>query len=154
MIQLRPACAEDQPTIKALIREARLDPTSLKWQNFTVAESEGQIAGIAQVKPFADCREFGSFVVRREWRSQGVGKRLIEAVLARETGEVYLMCNAPMMPYYRNYNFESIGFGAAPGTLRLKLLFTFLLRLFGVRIVCMQRRAHTTPPSSAPSPVL
>jgi amino-acid N-acetyltransferase len=154
VIQLRPARAKDQPMIKAMIREARLDPTSLKWQNFTVAESDRQIVGIAQVKPFADCREFGSFVVRSEWRSQGVGKLLIEAVLARETGDVYLMCNAPMMTYYRNYNFEPIGVGTAPGMLRLKLLVTFLLRLFGVRIVCMQRRAHTTLPSSAPSPAL
>ena len=139
VIQLRPALAEDQPTILAMIREARLDPTSLKWQNFTLAQSDGHIVGIAQIKPFADCREFGSFAVRREWRNRGVGKLLIETLLAHETGDVYLMCNAPMMPYYRKYKFEQIGFDVAPGTLRRKLLFTFLLRVFGVRIVCMKK---------------
>ena len=142
VIQLRPARAKDQPTILATIREARLDPTALKWQNFTLAESDGQIVGMAQMKHFADCREFGSFVVRREWRSQGVGKLLIETLLARETGDVYLMCNAPMMPYYQKYKFERIGFNAAPGTLRRKLLFTLLLRVFGIRIACMKRVAR------------
>jgi N-acetylglutamate synthase-like GNAT family acetyltransferase len=139
VIYLRPARAEDAPTIKAMTREARLDPTSLNWRHFTIAEGEGQIVGIAQVKPHADCREFGSFVVRREWRSRGVGKLLIETLLAREVGDVFLVCHERMVPYYLNYGFALIGFKAAPRTLQLKLAAAFLFRAFGVRVVAMKR---------------
>ena len=146
MISIRPARAEDQPTIRAMIREAHLDPTALKWPNFMVAEGDGQIVGIAQMKPYADCREFGSFVVRREWRSRGVGRQLIETLLSRETGDVHLMCEQHMLPYYHKFNFQLIGFGEAPRTLKIKLLVTFPGRLFGFRIVCMKRDAVTNFP--------
>ena len=124
-----------------MIREARLDPTSLKWSNFLVAEVDAQLVGIAQMKPYVDCREFGSFVVRREWRSQGVGQQLIKTLLAQEVGDVYLMCEQHMLPYYRKFNFRQIGFGAAPRTLKIKLVVTAPARLFGIRMVCMKRIA-------------
>jgi N-acetylglutamate synthase-like GNAT family acetyltransferase len=109
----------------------------MKWQHFTVAESEGQIIGMAQMKPYADCREFGSLAVRREWRKQGIGAMLIEDVLSREVGNVYLVCRSTLAPYYRKFGFADIAFGDAPRTLKFKLGAAFLFKLFGVKVVAM-----------------
>ena len=69
---IREATAADAPTIKRMIREAQLDPTSLKWKNFLIAEVDGDIAGIGQVKPLLGCRELGSLVVAKAHRKQGI----------------------------------------------------------------------------------
>jgi N-acetylglutamate synthase-like GNAT family acetyltransferase len=120
-----------------MIFAMRLDPSSMKWQHFTVAESEGELIGMAQVKPYPDCREFGSLAVRHEWRKQGIGAMLIEDVLSREAGDVYLVCRSTLAPYYRKFGFADIAFGDAPRTLKLKLGAAFPFRLFGVRVVAM-----------------
>lgn len=44
-VTLRKATAQDAPMINQMVRDAQLDPTSLKWQHFLVAEDEGQIVG-------------------------------------------------------------------------------------------------------------
>jgi hypothetical protein len=50
---IRPATEADQATIMRLIREAHLNPRHLDWVHFLIAEVEGQIAGLRQVKTHA-----------------------------------------------------------------------------------------------------
>lgn len=139
MISLRPASADDQVTIRKTIFAERLDPTTLDWRNFIVAEDEGAIVGVAQVKPYRDCREFGSLAVRPSHRRQGIGAMLIEAALAREPGDVYLLCQTARVRYYRKFGFKVIQDRDAPGTLRRKLALAKLFRIAGIRVVCMKR---------------
>jgi N-acetylglutamate synthase-like GNAT family acetyltransferase len=122
-----------------MVLEERLDPTSLDWRNFIAAEEDSAIVGIAQVKPYRDCREFGSLVVLPSHRERGIGAMLIEAALAKEQGDVYLLCQQIRVPYYRKFGFELIDERDAPGTLKRKLRFSKFFRIFGVRIVCMKR---------------
>jgi N-acetylglutamate synthase-like GNAT family acetyltransferase len=122
-----------------MVHAAHLDPTALRWQNFTVATLDEEVIGIAQIKPYRDCREFGSLVVDARFRKQGVGKALIEQVLMQTTGTVYLNCRSQLMPYYAKFGFRQIGFAAMPPTLKLKQGLALLLRVFGIQIVCMQR---------------
>lgn len=125
-----------------VLREG-LDPSTLRWQNFIVAhDAAGVIAGIAQIKLYKDCREFGSLVVLPQYRRQGVGALLIEYALAGEDGDVYLLCGVQRVPYYRKFNFVEIAPEEAPRTLRRKLGFAGLFRVFSVRVVCMQRTAR------------
>ena len=49
-VTIRPATEVDQATISRLIRQARLNPRQLHWPNFLIAEVDGQIAGLRQVK--------------------------------------------------------------------------------------------------------
>lgn len=152
MIAVRPAVESDRHTIRRLVIAERLDPTMLDWENFIVAEEEGTIVGIAQVKPYRDCREFGSLVVHPAHRRRGIGATLIEAALARERGEVYLLCAAPLASYYARFGFREIAPDEAPATLRRKLRLSRLFVLFGVRVVCMRREAQSPAPQSlAPS---
>jgi N-acetylglutamate synthase-like GNAT family acetyltransferase len=141
MVSIRAARADDEAIIRRLIREERLDPTSRDWRHFNVAELNGEVIGIAQIKPYSDCREFGSLVVRRQHRSRGIAGQLIEATLAGERGDVYLLCRDSREAYYSRFGFRRIEPSEAPRTLRYKLGFSRLFDVFGVRIICMLRRA-------------
>ena len=119
----------------------RLDPTSLNWRNFIVAADGREIIGIAQIKPHSDCREFGSLIVKPAYRRRGIGRQLVEALLSKEAGEVYLLCAVRRVPYYRQFGFEVIDNAQAPLTLRRKLRLVALLRFAGVHVVAMKRAA-------------
>ena len=49
-MNIRPATEEDQPTIRRLIKDANLNRMSLHWRNFVVADENGAIVGVGQVK--------------------------------------------------------------------------------------------------------
>ena len=140
MTNLRPATAEDADTIRHMVRAERLDPTSLDWRHFLVAEVDGHIIGIGQIKQHPGCQELGSLVVRPGYRRQGIGAGLIEALEARAGRPLYLMCRDRMAPYYERFGYEVIGLRAMPGFLRLKWLPTLLFRLFGVRVLVMGKK--------------
>lgn len=140
-IHIRQAVADEQSMLRGIISGAHLDPTHLRWQNFVVAEWVGQIAGIAQIKPYRDCREFGSLVVLAEFRKRGIAAALIEHCLASEHGRIYLMCRDNMESFYARWGFQRISFADAPRTLRRKLAVTAVMRLFGIRLICMRRDA-------------
>lgn len=123
-----------------MVLRAGLDPTTLRWQNFFIAhDAAGAIAGIAQIKPYTDCREFGSLVVVPHHRRQGVGAMLVEHALAGESGDVFLLCGVQRVPYYRKFGFVVIDRADAPRTLRRKLGFAGLFSVFGVKVACMKR---------------
>jgi len=137
---LRPAIAADEVTIRRLVRGAHLDPTNLHWQNFTCAcDDAGRIVGIAQVKPYRDCREFGSLVVVPSWQGKGVAASLIRRCVDGETGVVWLTCQDLLGPFYAKYGFVFAGFRARPRTLKIKTSFAVIARLFGIRIIAMRR---------------
>lgn len=139
MIIVRAARAEDQAEIRRIVIAARLDPTWLDWQHFNVAEEEGEVLGVAQVKPHADCREFASFAVKPAHQRRGVGALLLEATLAGEHGATYLICRDALAGYYARFGFREAPRQAAPRTLRRKLHLAWIFRAFGVRVICMRR---------------
>lgn len=137
MAELRPATAADAGTIRKLILNEHLDPTSLDWRHFTVAEDAGQIIGIAQVKPLPGVNEFGSLVVLPAYRGQGIAAQLIAALEAQAGLPLYLLCREQMEPYYLRFGFLRLAFWSAPPFLRLKLAAALPLRLGGVRVIAM-----------------
>ena len=140
-VTLRPARAEDASTIRRLVRAERLDPTSLRWPNFLVAEEDGAIIGIGQVKPYSGGRELGSLVVLPAHRHQGVGSLIVRALIEREQGELFLFCQRRLEPYYERFGFRRAGRHQLRGTLRRKYLFARVFRLFGVNVIAMKREA-------------
>lgn len=143
MLDIRPAIASEQPLLRRIISTAHLDPSNLHWENFVIAEWDSQIAGIAQVKPYRDCREFGSLVVLPAFRKRGIASQLIQHCLAHEQGPIYLMCERKMESFYNAQGFRAISFAEAPPTLRIKLTVTVVFRLFGVRLMCMRHNKLT-----------
>jgi len=123
--QIRRAAAADQKTIKSLVRAAGINPLDLKWQRFLIAEEEGQVVGVGQVRRHGDgSRELASLAVVPERRGQGIGDALVYALMAqegvaRESGRVFLFCQNSLEGYYARFGFAAVGRPELPPKLRL-----------------------------------
>lgn len=146
-ITIRPARAEDQPTIVSYVRQARINPRNLHWERFLVAEENGLIVGIRQVKIHSHgTREVGSGFVLPAYRRQGISARLMNEILRRETGTLYLMCRDQWTSYYQQFGFRQVNTDQLPEDFRKEYrigrFITSLFSLFRtdkVRIVPMKR---------------
>ena len=86
-ITIRPARPEDQETIVSYVRQAKINPRNLHWENFLVAEENGKLVGMRQVKVHKQgTREVGSGFVLPEYRRQGISAHLMNEILSREQG--------------------------------------------------------------------
>ncbi len=136
---IRRARADDQATIRALVHGEHLDPMTLDWPNFLVAEGDGgRVVGIGQIKPLRGARELGSLVVVADWRERGVGAALIHALMADEPGPLFLVCRERRVPYYRKFGFREIGLGETQGALRVKAALMRAAGLVGLRGAVMR----------------
>jgi N-acetylglutamate synthase-like GNAT family acetyltransferase len=78
-------------------------------------DAEGEIIGVGQVKPHKDGTfELASIAVLPEWRGRGVARQIIEQLLEKHPGRLYLFCRAQMQPLYRKFGFEAIEFQDMP----------------------------------------
>lgn len=130
---IRPAQASERWAIRFIVWRARINPNDLVWQRFLVAEAAGRIVGVGQVKPHEDSsRELASIAVIPAWQARGIGGQIIRALLARETGMVYLACLKPLVPYYERFEFRCITGDELPPYFRRH---TWFLRMGGVAIM-------------------
>jgi amino-acid N-acetyltransferase len=138
-ISIHPANAANQPAIRAIVYAARINPLGLDWRRFLVAEEQGRVVGVGQVKPHADgSRELASLAVIPERQARGIGGALIEALLAREPGPVYLMCMDWLEAYYQRFGFRRLGRAELPASFRFVGRFApalaMISALFGKRV--------------------
>jgi N-acetylglutamate synthase-like GNAT family acetyltransferase len=146
-VNVRPARPEEQETIVSFIRQAKLNPRNLHWENFLVGEINGQIIGIRQVKVHAQgTREVASGFVLPEYRRQGVSACLMNELLRRETGSLYTMVNEKRASYYERFGFRRIAVDRLPADFRREYrigrIVTSLMSIFKkdrVRIVPLKR---------------
>ena len=80
---IHPAKKENALEIKQLILESALNPSSLNWRNFYIAQdANGKLIACGQVKAHVDgSMELASLVVKKPWRHTGVGSALIKKLL-------------------------------------------------------------------------
>jgi N-acetylglutamate synthase-like GNAT family acetyltransferase len=107
---LRKATVVDAKAINALIWQVGINPMSLDWRRFLVAvDQEDRVIGTGQVKPHGDgTRELASIAVQPEQQGQGIGKAIIERLLAENALPLYLTCQARMEPYYVQFGFGAL----------------------------------------------
>jgi N-acetylglutamate synthase-like GNAT family acetyltransferase len=135
----------DQPAIRRLIAEAGINRMGLNWPHFLVAEEEGAIVGVAQVKAHKDgSRELASVAVSPAWQRQGIARSLIEKLLSREPGVVlHLTCQPRLEQYYARFGFRRLAPADYPTYFRRMVpLVNVLMRLLGTQIVVMRRSAR------------
>jgi N-acetylglutamate synthase-like GNAT family acetyltransferase len=115
MIVYRAATAADQPVINAIIREGRINPLGLKWQNFLLAvDDESQaVVGTGQIKTHGDSsHELASIAVRPAYRGRGIARAIIVQLIARHTAAtsapLYLLCQFTLGPFYEPFGFRGI----------------------------------------------
>jgi N-acetylglutamate synthase-like GNAT family acetyltransferase len=141
---IRTATEADQPTIRDLIRQAKLNPMSLDWPNFVVAEEDGAIVGVGQVKTHRDgSRELASIAVAPARKGQGIGRALIETLVARSPGIVlYLTCRRELEGFYKRFDFRTLERTEYPPYFgRMIPVVNLVMRPFGTRILVMRRDA-------------
>lgn len=144
---IRPARQEDQEIIVSFIRQAKLNPRNLHWERFLIAEENGQIIGIRQVKVYPQgTREVASGFVLPEHRRRGVSARLLEELLARENGPLYTMVSEKRTSYYERFGFRRVDVHQLPSDFhreyRIGRIVTSLMSMFRkekVRIVPLKR---------------
>lgn len=143
-VTIRRALETDQPLIRQMIKQEDLDPTLLDWPQFLIAEKNGEVLGIGQVRPYPKCRELGSLAVKKEYRGTGVGEMLVKALLANETGDVYLECEVHNVTYYNRFGFVKIPWWQAPPPLRYKVFLVGAIGMVrGYKMAAMVRRQGT-----------
>jgi N-acetylglutamate synthase-like GNAT family acetyltransferase len=145
---IRPATEADAGAIRALIRQAQLNPRDLDWRRFLVADEGGKVIGIAQVRVHGEgTRELASVAVRRDRQGQGVGRLVSDAAIAREpTRPLYLYTEGHTVPFWEKFAFREIGDAEVPDDLlkavrfarRLVGLYSAVFRK-GFRIAVMRR---------------
>ena len=146
-ITIRPAVEADQPTIVAFIHQAKINPRNLHWEHFLIAEENGKIVGIRQVKIHKQgTREVASGFVLPEYRRQGISALLMNAILEREKGPIFLMCRDKRTYYYEPFGFRQLKVNELPADFRKEYrigrIVTSLLSMFSndkVRVVPMKR---------------
>jgi len=118
---LRQATAEDAPAIHELIARyrdegrllsRRLEEIAVHASRFIVAVDEGDVVGCADLAPLSrTVAEVRSLVVSEEARSAGIGRRLIDAVIASaEAAGFERVCAFTHAPSY----FVQLGFSIVP----------------------------------------
>jgi len=137
---IRPARAQDQATITAMVRGAHLNPMDLRWQRFLIAEDESGIVGVGQIRPHDGAPELSSLVVRGDQRGRGVGSQLVQALMAQSPGVLYLFCRPRLEDYYARFGFRAITVEEAPPSLRARYAIgRFITRLIVGRPVLMMK---------------
>jgi N-acetylglutamate synthase-like GNAT family acetyltransferase len=116
---VRRAERKDRFTIRVMVYRACLNPFGINWERFVVAEADGRVIGVRQVRILRDgTREIASGVVLPAFRRLGVGTRLMESLLERERGPLYLMCDGKWEHYYRQFGFQVVENEDLPGSFR------------------------------------
>ena len=114
MVNLRPGQAADREAILALMRPGDYNRVNLKPTGFIVAETEGQIVGIGQIKRHRDgTPELASLVVAEPYRQQGIAGRIVQQLVdqhqqAHPTEGLYLFCLAALEHYYQRFGFQTV----------------------------------------------
>jgi GNAT superfamily N-acetyltransferase len=150
-VRIRPATAADQAEITRIGRSSPIAPFGLRWRHFLVAEDRGRIVGMGQVKQHGDgSRELASIAVIGEYRHKGVASAIINALLAREAGAVYLVCRDALETFYHRFGFVTVGRDELPPYFRRLARIAnpprLLRRLWGMgeaRVLFMKRAASS-----------
>ncbi len=108
-VVVRPATASDRQAIITTVRDARINPLGLDWRRFVVAEDQGQVIGTGQIKPHGDgSRELASIAVFAERQRQGIASGIIQALLNKEPGTLYLTCRNHLETFYGQFGFRRV----------------------------------------------
>ena len=94
-----PALPQDMNFILLMATRDRLDTRNANYRDFLVAKAEGEIIGFGRLKKHGTFTEMGTFDVVPEYRSQGVGHKLMNHLLEKANDEVYLLTTIPEYAY-------------------------------------------------------
>jgi len=131
-ISLRPATRSEADTIKQIISAVNINPMGLDWQRFILAiDPSGKVIGCGQIKPHAGgLLELASIAVLPDWRHKGIAHKIIESLISKQPGRLYLTCRSGLESFYRQFGFQVVPFSEMPPYYRrISRLVTLFIRL-------------------------
>ncbi len=120
---LRPARPADLEPVLNLLQSAALPAAGVEqWlPHFVVAEYDKDIVAAAGLELYADSALLRSVVVREDWRGSGLGRQVVDALLADARGrgieDVYLLTTTADL-YFPKVGFACITREEVPPTVR------------------------------------
>ncbi len=123
LIELRPARPDDLPSVVALLDACGLpigDVTKAMLASFCVAETEGNIVGVAGLEAFDIVGLLRSLAVAEDQRGGGLAARLVdwcEAGARRRGVETAYLLTTTAAEYFRKRGYEDVPRDAVPATI-------------------------------------
>lgn len=109
------------PAIESLVAAAEGDREGLREDQFVVAEADdGVILGCGRLRPYPGFCELASLAVSEQARARGVGRDIVNSLLARYQGAIYLICEDNVVDFFRRFGLERIPESEMPEGLRPK----------------------------------
>lgn len=120
---IRRAAASDFHAVSGLLKDSSLplDGVPQSLDGFVVAESNGALVGVAGLESCCDNALLRSVAVRPEWRSKGLGRSLVERIIAeaeqRGIHGLYLLTTTAEH-YFPSFGFQTVARDAVPADVR------------------------------------
>ena len=121
--RIRPAAREDLAAIERLLTASKLplDGVREALPSFVVAESAGELVGVAGLERCRDNALLRSVAVAESCRSRGVGRALVERVIAeaesRGIHALYLLTTTAER-YFPSFGFSAVARDEVPADVR------------------------------------
>lgn len=130
MVRLRKANQQDAASIRALIRQVRINPTGLDWRHFLVAvDDQDKVIATGQVKPLRDgTLELASIATAPPYRGQGLASAIITQLLVETSRPLYLVCAERMGAFYARFGFRELSPPEMPRVLGREAAFVNWIR--------------------------
>jgi N-acetylglutamate synthase-like GNAT family acetyltransferase len=94
-MRVRKARPEDVSRAVEVARSLDLDYPGMAADRLWTADEAGEIIGLVALKEHSDCLELCALGVEPGFRGKGVGKALVEALMAEAPGDVHLATVIP-----------------------------------------------------------
>ena len=105
-ITISDASEADMETVIAEAKALDLDGQDANTDQFVVARNENKIVGFGRIKKYADCMEVSTVGVVRDQQRMGIGTMVVNALLNKIKGEVYVICVIP--EYFSRFGFVPV----------------------------------------------
>jgi amino-acid N-acetyltransferase len=121
---IRSASATDFQAVSRLLSDSSLplDGVPESLDGFLVAEADGAVVGVAGLESCCDNALLRSVAVRPEWRSRGLGRTLVERIIAEAEGRgihgLYLLTTTAEH-YFPSFGFRKVARTEVPREVQL-----------------------------------
>ena len=119
--QVRSALDTDLAAIEGLLISADGDRAVLHQDQFVVSvDVRGAVLGCGRLRPYSDFCELASLAVGSHVRAKGMGRGIVNELLERYSGPIYLICEDTVVDFFHRFGFASIPDTEMPAGLRPK----------------------------------
>lgn len=119
-VVIRAGRSDDQACVEDLIAGERVNPNGNHADNFLLAVEGDAVIGAVQLRRHADgARELSTLVVHASHRGRGVSTALVDAILANEAGDVFVVTGRRRAGSYRRRGFVPAAFPRTPQSIQV-----------------------------------